>query len=308
MHVFLTGEIQIGKSTVLRKTLSLLSSPRLAGFRTLKPEARDGGKSSVYIFPYAEENPAAGEFNRVGICNPGCGQEVFSEIFDARGVEILRGAEGAELIIMDEVGKMEAASPKFCARVRELIEGSTPILGVVRKSGATPLQELIKHHGAVRLVEITEANRDAAPEQIAQLIKYELCKRIDSAGAIVYEGDGAARRLLMLENGGKGWSFPKGHIEPGESAEEAAVRETLEETGLQVELLPDFCAETASGRPGEERKIFYFIGRAVGGELRPEAEGYALPAWVRADEAASLLRFPQDEEPLTAALEYLGEK
>ncbi len=110
----------------------------------------------------------------------------------------------------------------------------------------------------------------------------------------------------MLQNGDKGWSFPKGHIEAGESAEEAAVRETLEETGLNVELLPDFRVETVSGREGEERRIIYFIGRTVGGSLRPEADGYAIPSWVNISKAADILRFPQDKQPLAAALEFLS--
>ncbi len=306
MHVFLTGDIQIGKSTVLRKVLAALPPCRTAGFRTRKTGDWDGGESSVYIFPFADETGVTGEFNRVGICGAGCGRRVFPEVFDLRGTEILRGAEYAQLIIMDEIGKMEANSPVFCARVRELVEGTTPILGVVRKNDSTPLQEFIKHHSAVKLIEITEENRDEAPARIAQLIKYELGKRIDSAGVIAYKDEGGERSLLMLQNGDKGWSFPKGHIEPGESVEEAAVRETLEETGLRVELLPDFRAETVSGRPGEARKIIYFLGRAVGGTLRPEAEGYALPAWVNADKAAAILRFPQDKEPLAAALEFLS--
>jgi bis(5'-nucleosidyl)-tetraphosphatase len=34
------------------------------------------------------------------------------------------------------------------------------------------------------------------------------------------------------------WAFPKGHVDEGESDEDAAVRETLEETGVSVQLLP----------------------------------------------------------------------
>lgn len=305
MHVFLTGEIQIGKSIALQKALTLLPQLRPAGFRTKKTDDGEGGKSSVYIYPFSDETAASGAFNRVGICNPGCGQEVFPEVFDGRGVEILRGAEDARLIVMDEIGKMEAASGAFCARVRELIEGSTPILGVVRKSGSTPLQEFIKHHSAVRLIEITEANRDSAPENIARLIDYELCKRVDSAGVIAFKDENGKRCLLMLQNGDKGWSFPKGHIEPGESAEDAAVRETLEETGMKVELLPGYRAETTSGRQGEERRIFYYLARVLGGSLRPEGDGYALPAWVDADKAAQMLRFPQDKSPLDELMKHI---
>ncbi|MGP4114692.1 NUDIX hydrolase [Streptomyces sp. 4N509B] len=57
-----------------------------------------------------------------------------------------------------------------------------------------------------------------------------------SAAIIVHEG-----RVLMVRRrvreGELSWQFPAGAIEPGESAEQAAVREALEETGLTVEVV-----------------------------------------------------------------------
>jgi 8-oxo-dGTP diphosphatase len=59
--------------------------------------------------------------------------------------------------------------------------------------------------------------------------------RVACAGAIVLDGAG---RLLLIRRGrepGRGlWSLPGGRCEPGEDAAAAAVRETYEETGLEV--------------------------------------------------------------------------
>lgn len=60
-----------------------------------------------------------------------------------------------------------------------------------------------------------------------------------SAGGIVRDGD----NLLMIKvskKDGMVWTFPKGHLEPGESDETAAVREVLEETGYVCEILAPF--------------------------------------------------------------------
>ena len=59
---------------------------------------------------------------------------------------------------------------------------------------------------------------------------------IHASGLILKAGD----RVLLLKRSDNGqWAFPGGHIEPGETAEQAAVRETLEETGLNSnELTP----------------------------------------------------------------------
>ncbi len=63
-------------------------------------------------------------------------------------------------------------------------------------------------------------------------------KRIFSAGGIVLRKVGGEVKVLLTQHSGhKGWGFPKGHIEIGESSEQAAVREVEEEAGVKAEVL-----------------------------------------------------------------------
>lgn len=58
------------------------------------------------------------------------------------------------------------------------------------------------------------------------------------AGAILLRpGAGVTEILLIFRNIEQDWSFPKGHIEPGETPPETAIRETFEETGLTISNL-----------------------------------------------------------------------
>jgi 8-oxo-dGTP pyrophosphatase MutT (NUDIX family) len=58
------------------------------------------------------------------------------------------------------------------------------------------------------------------------------------AGAVVFREDGGERRFLLVRSSsGTGWVLPKGHIEHGETLEETARREVLEEAGATVEIL-----------------------------------------------------------------------
>jgi len=166
-HLFLTGDIQIGKSTLLRRVLDALGPVRLGGFRTVTAADIPGAVGSVYLVPAAQARPGFSPDCRVAIrWGPGRGAECFPEVFDRRGTELLADAAQAQLIVMDEIGFLEASAPRFSARVSALLDGETPILGVVRKQGETPLQQYIRSHPRVRLVEVTEENRDELAETL----------------------------------------------------------------------------------------------------------------------------------------------
>lgn len=77
------------------------------------------------------------------------------------------------------------------------------------------------------------------------------------------------RYLLVHERKHEGWYLPAGRVEPGESLAEAAVRETLEETGVEIVLEGVLRLEHASRPDGEARVRAFFLGRpAPGSEPR----------------------------------------
>jgi 8-oxo-dGTP pyrophosphatase MutT (NUDIX family) len=126
-----------------------------------------------------------------------------------------------------------------------------------------------------------------------------------SAGFILYRNTPGGPRFLVLDYG-KHWDYAKGHLEHGETAWQAAVRELREETGIrQVDRVGRFQRDMHyafhSSKKGHVTKtVTYFLGRtrqeAV--KLSDEHEG---SAWMTYEEALQRLTYANAREILTAA-------
>ncbi len=126
-----------------------------------------------------------------------------------------------------------------------------------------------------------------------------------AGGVVLREQDGTVQMLLVHRPKYDDWSFPKGKLDPGESSEEAAVREVLEETALacrRLEELPPASYRDASGRLKEVR---YWLMAPESGDAEarvPDAEVDHV-RWLTASEANSLLTYPRDRQLAQRALE-----
>jgi len=96
------------------------------------------------------------------------------------------------------------------------------------------------------------------------------------------------------------WSFPKGKLEPGETAPECALREVREETGLESTLGRFVGQVEYRDRRGRPKIVEYWLMQPVKGDFRPSAEVDEL-RWVSLQDAASLLSYGHDRELLASA-------
>ena len=116
---------------------------------------------------------------------------------------------------------------------------------------------------------------------------------VEAAGGIVT--DSAGRWLLMRRNGR--WDLPKGHIEAGEEAAEAAVREIAEETGISAKIERPLCTTwhaywfPKSGRWELKRTWWYALRALAAGGLAPQTEeGIETVGWYAPAEVDTLLQ------------------
>ena len=133
MHVFLTGPVQIGKSTLIAAALDQLQPERLGGFRTISDAPAADGSRSVHLFRASEhpQDHICTSANRVGIRRPGLGIASFPAVFDAVGIGALDGAENCDLILMEhtltgqETDIMHANMLTIAALLQRIVQCAT---------------------------------------------------------------------------------------------------------------------------------------------------------------------------------------
>ncbi|MDQ1730142.1 MAG: hypothetical protein QOK10_301 [Pseudonocardiales bacterium] len=139
--------------------------------------------------------------------------------------------------------------------------------------------------------------------------------RVDetSAGGLVLDLSSAvpAGALIGRTNrrGQLLWSLPKGHIEQGETAEQAAVREVAEETGIQGSILGELGTIdfwfVAEGRR-IHKTVHHFLMRATGGELSDSDIEVTEVAWVPLPDIPARLAYSDERDLLVVASEMLA--
>ena len=128
-----------------------------------------------------------------------------------------------------------------------------------------------------------------------------------SCGAIVYRKFHGNTEILLIRHIKSGyWSFPKGHIEQGESEVETAVREIKEETGLDVFVDTGF-RETVTFSPRRDamKTVVYFIARAKGHDVHPQAGEISEIKWVEISKATDHLTYDNDRVIVNRAKAFI---
>lgn len=119
-----------------------------------------------------------------------------------------------------------------------------------------------------------------------------------SCGAIVYRKFHGNVELLLIKNTNGGhWSFPKGHVEKGETEEETALREIKEETGIDVVLDTSF-RQVITYAPKKEivKDVIYFLAKAITYDYTPQEEEIAQIKWVEINHANTILSYDNDRQ------------
>ena len=128
-----------------------------------------------------------------------------------------------------------------------------------------------------------------------------------SCGAIVLRREGDDFFVLMIRHKAGGHrSFPKGHVEAGETEYATALREVMEETSSKIAILSDFRATVSySPAPGVMKDVIYFLGFTTDPRITAREGEIAEVEWIPLAEAEDSLTYENDKTVLRAAMERM---
>jgi len=172
-NIFLTGPPSSGKTTVIKKVLSKLKR-KATGFHTEEMKKNDKRVGFLMKTLDGKEGLLGHETikSRFHIRRYG----VSIENVETLAVPSITPHSEDEIIIIDEIGKMECFSDKFCQAAINALNAGNVVLGTIAVGGTDFIRE-IKERKDIKIFEVMVQNRDVLPEQLIEEIEWFFKKR-----------------------------------------------------------------------------------------------------------------------------------
>ena len=129
-----------------------------------------------------------------------------------------------------------------------------------------------------------------------------------SCGAVVYTKINGPIKYILVQELGGAWSFPKGHMERGETEEQTALREIYEEVHLKVNFLKGFRATEEYAMSEKEnviKQVVYFCAEYHSQDIKAQDDELLRASLVSYEEALQLIEFESSKRILKEAHDFI---
>ena len=175
IKIGITGLPGSGKTYALLRVIDMLKEEELQIGGMVDEPIEEGRKKVGFtvrnLLTGEKEVFASTEFeSKIMIGKMGLDLEKLEQV----GVKALKDAiDQCDIIVIDEVGKMEVESEAFVEAVKETLEAEKPMIITLHKKSRNPLLQDIRRRDDVRILEVTPTNRNLLPYKIVRLMHGE---------------------------------------------------------------------------------------------------------------------------------------
>jgi nucleoside-triphosphatase len=169
--ILLTGRPGIGKTTVIKKVVSLLGADA-GGFYTRELRTDRGRTGFEIVTLDGQRAYLASKGPEIIFASgvPFGKYQVNLDGIDSVAVPVLLQAlDQGKVIVVDEIGPMEIRSRRFCDTVMRVLDSNAPVVGTVVKR-PNDFADRVKAHARVTVTPVTSENRDTLPSPIVSAL------------------------------------------------------------------------------------------------------------------------------------------
>ena len=118
-------------------------------------------------------------------------------------------------------------------------------------------------------------------------------KKEKSCGTIIIENN----KVLLIQQTDNAWGFPKGHVENNEKEQETAIRETKEETNLDVEIISNKKYITNYKINNEiDKEVIFFLAKKTSDKIKKQDEQIKNIKWVDLNQAFDIITYENTKD------------
>jgi len=177
IKIGITGMPGAGKTQVLLRVISMLEAEEdiIIGGMITEPIIENRRRTGFYILDWLTKEKKVFAHTSIDSKITIGKYKVDVSVMENVGVPaIMNAIEKADLIVIDEIGKMELESEMFVKAVREALDTEKPLIITMFKKSRNALLQDIRRRDDIRILEVTNVNKGILPFKIVSLLKGEI--------------------------------------------------------------------------------------------------------------------------------------